>query len=558
MDSTPPEDQLYNETRKSCPPSQAPPCAVEMIDAGNHGGREQGSGILETLCEPFLALDDEMVITFCNVAAARELGRRKEDVEGKALFDVFSEERHTVFEMKCEEAKRTRQAVCMEGYFFCPPYQKWFEVWVSPRDKGLAVYFLHRIGARGEVVVEAQWRASQLQECESLNRMARAVAHHFNNQLQVVTGNLELALATPPHGAMWSAQCLADALQAARRTAEVNGGLLTYLGSTRGKQEPMDFAEVCRSSLPVLTAAMPGKVTVEADLPAPGPIVKTNAALVCQMLTQLVTNAAEAMENRPGAVRLRVGTIAPEEVPAGRRFPIDAAPPTGPCAFLEVTESGCGIAEEDLKDLFDPYYSSKFPGRGMGLALVLGIVRVHEGAIAVESEPGRGSTFRVYLPLAAEAVARPPEKGKLTGVVGGGTVLLAEDDRSVRAVTAKMLANMGFKVIQAVDGAEAVELFAKHKDEIRWVLSDVRMPRMDGWEVLATVRKLCPGVPVVLATGYDPAFMDADHHPDQPQVVLSKPYGVAELQKAIQKVIAEGKADMLKGKRGRDTDCEKG
>ncbi|MCX6893769.1 MAG: response regulator, partial [Verrucomicrobia bacterium] len=156
------------------------------------------------------------------------------------------------------------------------------------------------------------------------------------------------------------------------------------------------------------------------------------------------------------------------------------------------------------------------------------------------------------------AVARPPEKGKLTGVGGGGTVLLAEDDRSVRAVTAKMLANMGFKVIQAVDGAEAVELFAKHKDEIRWVLSDVRMPRMDGWEVLATVRKLCPGVPVVLATGYDPAVMDADHHPDQPQVVLSKPYGVAELQKAIQKVIAEGKADMLKGKRGRDTDCEKG
>ncbi|MEI8044418.1 MAG: ATP-binding protein, partial [Verrucomicrobiota bacterium] len=389
-----------------------------------------------------------------------------------------------------------------------------------------------------------------------LNRMARAVAHHFNNQLQVVTGNLELALATPPHGAMWSAQCLADALQAARRTAEVNGGLLTYLGSTRGKQEPMDFAEVCRSSLPVLTAAMPGKVTVEADLPAPGPIVKTNAALVCQMLTQLVTNAVEAMEKRPGEVRLRVGTLAPEEAPAEHRFPIDAKPPAGPCACLEVTEPGCGIAEGDLKDLFDPYYSNKFPGRGMGLALVLGIVRAHEGAIAVESKPGRGTTFRVYLPLAAEAVAPPPGKG--AAVSDRGKVLLAEDDEGVRMMTAKLLARMGFEVIQAVDGAEAVELFAKHKDEIRWVLSDVRMPRMDGWEVLATVRKLCPGVPVVLATGYDPAFMDADHHPDQPQVVLSKPYGVAELQKAIQKVIAEGKADMLKGKRGRDTDCEKG
>ena len=508
-----------------------------MIDAGRQGGREEGSGILESLCEPFLATDDELVVTFCNAAAVRELGRRREDVVGKGLFDVFSEERHTVFEMKCEEVRRTRQAVCMEGYFFCPPYQKWFEVWVSPREKGLAVYFLHRTGGRGEGAAEAQWRASQLQERESLNRMARAIAHHFNNQLQVVTGNLELALATLPDGAMGSAQCLVDALQAARRTAEVNGGLLTYLGSTRGKQEPMDFAEVCRSSLPVLTAALPGKVTVEADLPAPGPIVKTNAALVCQMLTQLVTNAVEAMEKRPGAVRLRVGTLAPEEAPAEHRFPIDAKPPAGPCACLEVTEPGCGIAEGDLKDLFDPYYSNKFPGRGMGLALVLGIVRVHEGAIAVESKPGRGTTFRVYLPLAAEAGAQPPGKGKGAAVSGRGKVLLAEDDEGVRMMTAKLLARMGFEVIQAVDGAEAVELFAKRKDEIRWVLSDVTMPRMDGWDVLTAVRKLCPGMPVVLATGYDPSSMGVDDYPDQPEMLLRKPYGFVELQEAIEKVI---------------------
>ena len=240
------------------------------------------------------------------------------------------------------------------------------------------------------------------------------------------------------------------------------------------------------------------------------------------------------------AVRLRVGTLAPEEAPAEHRFPIDAKPPAGPCACLEVTEPGCGIAEGDLKDLFDPYYSNKFPGRGMGLALVLGIVRVHEGAIAVESKPGRGTTFRVYLPLAAEAGAQPPGKGKGAAVSGRGKVLLAEDDEGVRMMTAKLLARMGFEVIQAVDGAEAVELFAKRKDEIQWVLSDVRMPRMDGWEVLAAVRKLCPGIPVVLASGYDPLSMDADDYPDQPQMVLSKPYGFAELHEAIEKVIAEG------------------
>ena len=512
-----------------------------MIDVCSQGGRDESCGILDSLCDPFLAMDDDLVVTFCNAAAVRELGRRKEDVVGKALFDVFGEDRHTVFEINCEEVKRTRQSARFESHFFSPTYQKWYEVWVSARDKGLAVYFLHKTdGGRGEGVAEAQWRASQLQKCESLNRMARAIAHRFNNQLQAVTGNLELALAAPPHGATWSAQCLMDALQAARRTAEVSGGLLTYLGSTRGKQEPMDFAEACRRSLPVLTAAVRGKVRLEADLPSPGPIVKTNVAQVCQMMTQLVTNAAESIADKQGAIRLSVKTLAPEEVLDVRRFPIDSEPPAGPCACLEVTDTGCGIAAEDLDSLFDPYYSSKFPGRGMGLSLVLGIVRVHEGAIAVESEPGRGSTFRVYLPVDGKSLVQPPGKGKRAPVRGGGTVLLAEDDESVRVLTAKMLASMGFEVILAVDGAEALELFTKHKDEIRWVLSDVTMPRMDGWEMLAAVRKVSPGVPVVLASGYDPAFMDVDHHPEHPQAFLRKPYGFAQLQEAIQKVIAQG------------------
>ena len=176
----------------------------------------------------------------------------------------------------------------------------------------------------------------------------------------------------------------------------------------------------------------------------------------------------------------------------------------------------------------------------MGLSLVLGIVRVHEGVIAVESKPGRGSAFRVYLPVDGKTVVQPPGKGKRAALGGGGTVLLAEDDKSGRVLTAKMLARMGFEVIQAVDGAEAVELFAKHKDEIRWVLSDVRMPRMDGWEMLAAVRKICPGIPVVLATGYDPSSMGADHYPEQPQMVLSKPYGFAELQEAIGKALVRG------------------
>ena len=123
------------------------------------------------------------------------------------------------------------------------------------------------------------------------------------------------------------------------------------------------------------------------------------------------------------------------------------------------------------------------------------------------------------------------------GSDGAGTMLVVDDDESVRGLTAKMLARMGFEVIQAADGAEAVEVFARHKEEIRWVFSDVRMPRIDGWEMLAEVRKICPGIPVVLASGYDPLSMNVEHYPDQPQAFLCKPYGFEKLQEAIRKAL---------------------
>jgi CheY-like chemotaxis protein len=206
---------------------------------------------------------------------------------------------------------------------------------------------------------------------------------------------------------------------------------------------------------------------------------------------------------------------------------------------MEVRDDAGGIAEEHIKNIFDPFFTTKFTGRGMGLAVVLGIVRAHGGAVTVESEMGRGSIFRVFIPLSAETVTPPPETPvKIQEIGWSGTMLLVEDNETVRNTVKAVLEHMGFQVLEAEDGIEAVEVFRTNKDAIRFVICDLTMPRMDGWETLAALRKLAPGIPVILASGYDQAQVMAGDHPDRPQAFLHKPYQPAELRKTIRQILA--------------------
>ena len=187
----------------------------------------------------------------------------------------------------------------------------------------------------------------------------------------------------------------------------------------------------------MLRAAMPKDMVLDTDLPALGPAISANANQIQQVLTNLVTNAWEAGDDSRSAIHLTVKTVSPADIPASHRFPIDWRPRDSAYACLEVVDAGSGIADKDIEKLFDPFFSSKFAGRGLGLSVVLGIVRAHGGAVTVESEPGRGSTFRVFLPVSAEKVlSQPDEAAQSPEIDGGGTVLLVEDEPMVRKVCA--------------------------------------------------------------------------------------------------------------------------
>ena len=379
--------------------------------------------------------------------------------------------------------------------------------------------------------IEAQNR--QLLKAESLGRMAGAIAHNFNNQLAAVMMNLELLQQDLPLQAGARLQ-LSEALQSARKAADISTQMLVYLGQTTVHREPLDLSEACRLCLPLLQEAESRIAVLKADLPAPGPVINSNANQIQQVLTNLLTNAWEASRAGSDAIRLTVKQVSATAIPVVNRFPIAWQPQAPAYACLEVADSGGGIPAGDIEKLFDPFFTSKFIGKGLGLSVVLGIVRGHDGGITVESEPGWGSVFRVFLPLTAATV--PP---KVVAVVpasqmaGRGVVLVVDDELSLRAAVTRALQRVGYKVLTAMDGVEGVELFERHRNEINCVLCDLTMPRMGGWETLNALRKLAPGFPVIFSSGYDEASVMEGHHPELPQAYLCKPYELKALFNAI-------------------------
>lgn len=238
----------------------------------------------------------------------------------------------------------------------------------------------------------------QLKKAESLGRMAGAIAHHFNNQLGAVIGNLELAMADLGGGANPHTS-ISKALKSSFKAAEISGLMLTYLGQSFAKHEPLNLSETCCRGLPALQTMLLGDVVLKVDLPSPGPVIMANANQILQALTNLTTNAWEATNEGQGTIHLCVKTILAANIRTAHRFPVDWQPQNHAYACLELMDAGCGIEEKDIEKLFDPFFSSKFTGRGMGLAVVLGIVRAHSGVVVVESEPSQGSTFQIFFPL---------------------------------------------------------------------------------------------------------------------------------------------------------------
>ena len=380
--------------------------------------------------------------------------------------------------------------------------------------------------------LEAQVRRTQ--KLESLGVLAGGIAHDFNNLLMAIRGNAELALLALTRESEACAR-VDDILKASFRAAELTDQMLTYAGQTRSEFRAIDLNVRIEELRPLLQAASAKKATIRYELAADLPAVKGDSAQLGQVIMNLITNAAEAVAAGEGGV-----TVTTELRRADCRDPetcFFSELGDEPCVALVVADTGPGMDADTRRRIFDPFFTTKFTGRGLGLASVLGIVKGHRAAICVDSEPGRGTTVTVLLPM-ADVAPEPESKGRSdSSPRGTGTVLVVDDDDNVRQLIANALEMWGFDVIQAADGRQGVAAFAAAGDRVRAVILDQTMPVMTGDAAFAEMQRLRPEVPVILISGHSSEHAVAGFAGRGPAAFLHKPFSPTELLATLRELL---------------------
>ena len=389
-----------------------------------------------------------------------------------------------------------------------------------------------------EVRLNLEAQVQHRQRLESLGLLAGGIAHDFNNLLAVILGHAGLALPEVAEGSRARAS-IEEVISAAKSAAELTHQMLAYSGRGKFAIEAVNLTELIEHATRLITSLISKKALLQLNL-APEPIVvEGDPAQLRQVIINLITNASDAISDRPGVIRVTTGTKEIKESDQPLSVSPDVRLPPGTYVFVEVADTGCGMDEATLGRIFDPFFTTKFTGRGLGLAAVQGIIRGHHGTLQVESEPGRGTNFRVLLPASEQRVQRSAvtERKLEEEWHPAGAVLVVDDEPAVRALACEILGGMTVRCLTAIDGYDAMRQFETHADEIKAVLLDLTMPGLDGSEVLARLREMKPNVKVILSSGFDANDASARLGVNRPSGFLRKPYSPAELIRAFREIL---------------------
>ena len=311
--------------------------------------------------------------------------------------------------------------------------------------------------------------------------------------------------------------------------------MLAYSGRGKFVLETIDLNFLLQEMLHMLQVSISKKAVLRLRPYASLPAVSVDATQIRQIIMNLVINASEAIGEKSGVISISTGCMDCDESYL-RNVWLDENLSDGLYVYLEIADTGCGMSKEILAKIFDPFFSTKFTGRGLGMSAVLGIVRGHKGALKVYSEPGKGTTFKILLP----ASEKPAQL--FNGTVqeehweGSGTVLLVDDEESARGVGIEMLKESGFTPLTAVDGREALEVYRAHP-EIAFVILDLTMPKMDGEQCFRELKKINPAVKVIISSGYNEFEVTQRFAGKQVAAFVQKPYRLSTLRNAIRSLI---------------------
>ncbi|MBV9500236.1 MAG: PAS domain S-box protein, partial [Acidobacteriaceae bacterium] len=380
-------------------------------------------------------------------------------------------------------------------------------------------------------IKRTQEEALARQKLESVGVLASGIAHDFNNLLGGILAEAELAQ-TDLAANSSVREPLERITAVATRAAQIVRELMIYSGQDQVKLEPVDISLLVEEMLELLKVSISKRSVLKMDLQENLPAVLGNSTQLRQVVMNLIINASEAIGDTDGVITVTTARLNEDSGPLGA-----ANLPQGEYLQLEVSDTGCGITEESKAKIFDPFFSTKFAGRGLGLAVVQGIVSAHGGAINVVSVPAQGTSFQIFLPCSAEPAKR--DTSTTVPVLDGrhasssGTVLLVDDEETLRRAVSGMLRKKGFSVLEAGDGRSAVDLFRDQKDHINVVLLDMTIPGTSSHEIITEAQRIRPEIKILLTSAYDRDVVMPSLEVPQVRGFIRKPFHLAEVVQLV-------------------------
>ncbi len=384
---------------------------------------------------------------------------------------------------------------------------------------------------------QAEARLRQAHKLESLGVLAGGLAHDFNNLLVGVIGNASLAqeMLTPSH----PVSALLDAVvKTGERAAHLTSQMLAYSGKGQFVMEALSLSELVSEMCTLIQPSLSKRITLQLDLQEDLAAIEADRGQMQQVFMNLALNAAEAIGANAGRITVTTGV---EELDAAyiEQHLGGAEVRPGQYVYLEVSDTGCGMDDATKARIFDPFFSTKFTGRGLGLAAAAGIVRGHKGAIRLSSAPGEGSCFRILFPASQRQIAAPEARRTAAVFHGAGTILVVDDEAIVREMATRTLGRYGFDVLVTDGGRAAIELFKRAGSQVSLILLDLSMPGMSGEQVLPELRKLRPDVRVIVSSGYTEAEAMRMFEGHRVSGFIQKPYTVSRLIEKMHEVLGE-------------------
>src|ERR1039457_281613 len=504
--------------------------------------QERLASIVENSEDAIISVDLNEIISTWNKGAEKIFDYKAEEVIGKPITLLLPQELHEKEKLDFDGVMYGEQIELYETVRIAKDGRLInMSVKLSPvKDNNGRVIGVSRVARDISSFKQAEEQRKILeskmlhsQKLESLGVLAGGIAHDFNNILMAIIGNTDLAIRrmNPESPAIENLKRIENA---AAQATDLARQMLAYSGKGKFVIENLDLGRLLEEMLHMLEVSISKKAVLRLNLAPNLPLVEADATQIRQVIMNLVINASEAIGDKSGVIAITTGCMDYDKNYLKNVWLVENIK-EGLYVYIEIADTGCGMDKETITKIFDPFFTTKFTGRGLGMAAVLGILRGHKGAIRVFSEPKKGTTFKIFLPASNRPAEIFNQYDQLDNWRGVGTVLLVDDEESVRGIAKGMLHELGFDTITAIDGREAIKIFKSNPD-IDCVILDLTMPHMDGEQCFRELRHIKPEVKVIISSGYNEQEVTQKFVGKGLTGFIQKPYKLSVLKEAIKKI----------------------